>query len=160
MHLIFTGFLVYCYYRLYFGPGFFPVPFEYLIMGLGLISFAKIIERNMQTSTDTKRMKITKPLFVSLISILLLSGLVIAGLISVQDKEEFSMLINQSPLQVPESYDDASLSIETVLLLLAVGIIGWMGISRKRKGLENPAQNNWTNREYKLQNLNGDKRKI
>ena len=138
MSLLFSGSLAYFYFKAYFGSEVLPVQFEFVIIGLGLISIAKIIERNMQPSTDTKRMKITKPLFVSLISILLLSGLVIAGLTPVQDKEEFSMLIYQSLLQVPESYDDASLSIETVLLLLAVGVIGVLGISRKRIELGNP----------------------
>jgi len=45
------------------------------------------------------------------------------------------MPINQSPLQVSESYNAASVSEGTAMLLLAVGVIGVLGISRKRKEL-------------------------
>ena len=110
----------------------------------------------MQTSTEKKLMKIRNLIFFLLISILL-SGSVIAGFISVHDKEEISMPINQSPLQVPESYNAASVSKGTVLLLLAVGVIGVLGISRKRKELRIPAQRNETNREPNLQNMNEGK---
>jgi hypothetical protein len=87
----------------------------------------------------------------------LLSGLVIAGFISVHDKEEISMPVNKSPLQVPESYNAASISKATVLLLLAVGVIGVLRISRKRKELGNSAQRNETNRELNFQDMNEDK---
>ena len=100
-------------------------------------------------------MKIKNLIFL-LISILL-SGLVIAGFISVHDKEEISMLINQSRLQVPENYNTASITKGGVLILLAVGVIGAFGIGRKRKELGNPAQRNETNREPNLQNMNEDK---
>jgi hypothetical protein len=44
MYLLFVGSLTYCYCKLYLGSGLFPVPFEYFTIGLGLISFAKIIK--------------------------------------------------------------------------------------------------------------------
>ena len=43
MYLLFTGSLAYCSFRLYSGSGLLPVPFEYFLLGLGLISFEKII---------------------------------------------------------------------------------------------------------------------
>ena len=110
----------------------------------------------MQTSTEKKLMKIKNLIFFLLISILL-SGLVIAGFISVHDKEEISMPINQSPLQVPESYNAASVSEGTAMLLLAVGVIGVLGISRKKKEIGNLAKRNETDREPDHQNLNEDK---
>ncbi len=110
----------------------------------------------MQTSTEKKLMKIKNLIFFLLISILL-PGLFIEGFISVHDKEEIYMPINQSPLQVPESYNAASVSKGAVLLLLAVGVIGVLGISRKRKELGIPAQRNETNREPNLQNMNEDR---
>jgi phosphotransferase system glucose/maltose/N-acetylglucosamine-specific IIC component len=110
----------------------------------------------VQTSTEKKLMKIRNLIFFLLISILL-SGSVIAGFISVHDKEEISMPINQSPLQVSESYNAASVSEGTAMLLFAVGVIGVLGIRRKKKELGNPAQRNETNREPNLQNMNEDR---
>lgn len=110
----------------------------------------------MKTSTEKKLIKIKNLIFFLLISILL-SGLVIAGFISVHDKEEISMPINQSPLQFPESYKAASNSKGAVLLLLAIGVIGVLGIRRKKEELGNPAQRNELNREPNLQNMNEDK---
>jgi hypothetical protein len=100
-------------------------------------------------------MKIKHFTFFLLIGILL-SGLVIVGFISVHDKEETPKQINQNLFQVRESYNAASVSKGTILLLLAVGIIGVLGISRKKKELGNPAQRNATNREPDHQNLNED----
>jgi hypothetical protein len=101
-------------------------------------------------------MKIKNLIFFLLISTLL-SGLVTAGFISVRDKEGISKQTNQIPYQVPESYNVASVSKGTVLLLLAVGLIGVLGISRKKKELGDPAQRNETNRERDNHNLNEDK---
>ena len=113
----------------------------------------------MQTSTEKKLMKIKNLIFFLLISILL-SGLVIAGFISVHDKEEISMPINQSQLQVPQSSSPAYVTKGGVLILLVVGVIGMLGISRKRKELGNPARRNETNGEPNLQNVNEDKQKL
>ncbi len=104
-------------------------------------------------------MKIKNLIFFLLISILL-SGLVIVVFISVHDKEEISKQINQNQFQVPESYNAASVSKGTILLLLAVGVIGVLGISRKKRELRSPARRNETNREPDHQHLNEDKQKL
>ena len=101
-------------------------------------------------------MKIKNLIFFLLIGAIL-SGLVTAGFISVHDKAEVSEQINQNQFQVPESYNVASVSKGTILLLLAVGVIGVLGISRKKREIESPAQRNGTNREDDHQNLNDDK---
>ena len=44
MYLLFTGSLVYFYFRVYFSTELLSVPFEYAALGIGLISFAKIME--------------------------------------------------------------------------------------------------------------------
>ena len=103
-------------------------------------------------------MKIKHLIFFLIISILL-SGFTIAVFITVYDKEEISKQIDQKLFQVPESYNAASVSKGTILLLLAVGVIGVLGISRKKKELGNSAQRNATNREPDHQNLNEDKQK-
>ncbi len=102
-------------------------------------------------------MKIKNLIFFLLISILL-SGLVIVVFISVHDKEEISKQINQNQFQVPESYNAASVSKGTILLLLAVGLIGVLGISRKKRELGGPAQRNGTNREADHQNPSNQKK--
>ena len=101
-------------------------------------------------------MKIKNLIFFLLIGTLL-SGLVTAGFISVHDKEEVSEQIKQNQFQVPESYNTASVSKGTILLLLAVGLIGVLGISRKKRELGSPAQRDETNREADHQNLDEDK---
>ncbi len=103
-------------------------------------------------------MKIKNLIFFLFISILL-SGLVIAGFISVRHKEAISTQMNQNQFEVPESYNDASVSKGTILLLLAVGLIGVLGISRKKKELGSPGQRNETNKEPDHQNSNEDKQK-
>ena len=100
-------------------------------------------------------MKIKNLIFFLFISILL-SALAIAVSITVFDKNEISKQISQKLFQVPESYNAASVSKGTILLLLAVGVIGVLGISRKKKELGNPAQRNEANREPEHQNLNED----
>jgi F0F1-type ATP synthase assembly protein I len=101
-------------------------------------------------------MKIKNLIFFLFISILL-SGLAFAVFNTVHGKEEISKQINQNPPQVPENYNAASVSKGSILLLLAVGIIGVLGISRKKKEIGNPAQRNGTNTADDHQNLNEDK---
>jgi hypothetical protein len=101
-------------------------------------------------------MKIKNLIFFLLIGILL-SGLGTAGFISVHDKEDSSMPINQNSTQVPKSYNAASVSKGTILLLLAVGVIGVLGISRKKKELGTPDQRNEAREEPDRQNMNEDK---
>jgi hypothetical protein len=102
-------------------------------------------------------MKIKNLIFFLLIGTLL-SGLVTAGFISVHDKEEVSEQIKQNQLQIPESYHAASVSKGTILLLLAVGVIGVLGISRKKRELGGPAHRNGTNREADHQNPSNQKK--
>jgi hypothetical protein len=86
-------------------------------------------------------MKIKNLIFFLLIGILL-SGLVTAGFISVHDKEGISEQINQNQIQVPESSNVASVSKGTTLLLLAVGVIGVLGVSRRKKDRRSHTQIN------------------
>ena len=101
-------------------------------------------------------MKIKNLIFILLIGTLL-SGLVTAGFISVHDKEEVSEKINQNQFQIPENYNAASVSKGAILLLLAVGVIGVLGISRKKRELGSPAQGNELIEKSDHQNLNEDK---
>jgi len=98
-------------------------------------------------------MKIKNLILFGLTS-LILSGLTTIVLVSVFDKEETTRLFDQNQVKVPETYTAASISKGTILLLLAVGVIGVLGVSRKKKEILNPAQKNETNRAPNHQNLN------
>jgi len=45
MYLLFSGSLVYCFLRVSFGFELLSEPFELAILGLGLVSFAKLMQR-------------------------------------------------------------------------------------------------------------------
>ena len=89
---------------------------------------------------------------------ILLSGLAIAFSITVYDKKEISKQISKKLFHVPESYHASAVPKGTILLLLAVGLIGVLGISRKKKESGNPAQRNEIDRESENHNLNEGKK--
>jgi hypothetical protein len=90
-------------------------------------------------------MKIKKLTYVLLLSVIL-SGLMTAGYVSTHDKKESFRLGNQNQAAASESYAAASISKGTILFLLAVGVIGFLGVSRKRKSNVGNAQKNEMNR--------------
>jgi hypothetical protein len=53
----------------------------------------------------------------------------------------------------------ASISEGTILLLLAVGVIGALGISRIKKSIGSPAQRNATDSASGDENVNEDRQK-
>ena len=86
-------------------------------------------------------MKIKTFIFITLIGIIL-SGLSTIMLMPVFDKKENTGLIDQEPLQVPQTYTAASMSKGTILMLLAVGIVGALGVSRTKKNIKESVQRN------------------
>ncbi len=63
----------------------------------------------------------------------ILSGLTTAVYISVLDKQETVRRFDQNQVNISERYDAASMSRGTIIVLLAVGVIGVLGVSRKKK---------------------------
>jgi hypothetical protein len=55
--------------------------------------------------------------------------------------------IDQNQLPVNDSYTAASISKGTILLLLAVGVIGALGVSRQKKDSGSDSNRNPTDRE-------------
>ena len=98
-------------------------------------------------------MKIKNLIFFALMSVIL-SGLTTIVYVSVFDKEETTRLLDQNQVKVPDTYNAASISKGTILLLLAVGVIGVLGVSRKKKDIDNPAQEDEMNRVPHNQGLN------
>ena len=98
-------------------------------------------------------MKIKHLIFFALSGVIL-SGLTTIVFVSVLDKEETVRLLEQNEVEVPETHHVAAMSKGTILLLLAVGVIGVLGVSRKRKGIVNPAPKNETTRAPNHQDLN------
>ena len=90
-------------------------------------------------------MKIAKLISITLTSIIL-SALTAIAIVSVFDKQETLRVFEQERINIPKTYTAASISKGTLLLLLVVGIIGALGVSRKRKIFQNnendkPAEN-------------------
>jgi hypothetical protein len=98
-------------------------------------------------------MKIKSLIFFVLTSVIL-SGLTAFVFISVLDREETTRSFDQNQVKVPETYSSASISKGAILLLLAVGVIGVLGVSRKKKDIVNPPYKNKTNSIEDHQNLN------
>ena len=98
-------------------------------------------------------MKIKNLIFFALISVIL-SGLTAIVYVSVFDKEATTRLLDQNQVKIPETHTAASIPKTTILLLLAVGVIGVLGVSRNKKDLDDPAQENEMNRTLRNQDSN------
>jgi hypothetical protein len=86
-------------------------------------------------------MKIRNLTFIALIS-MIICGIGVLKFFEVHNKSV--ILHDGDPYQVPEPNSDRPVSISksTILLLLAVGITGALGIRRKKKNKGSPAQHN------------------
>jgi len=91
---------------------------------------------------------------------LMLTGLLALAFISFHDNRELSQLKNQSQVSDPDGYTVASISKGTILLLLAGGVIGFLGVCRRKKNTDSRAQNNEKNTEIDDRDLNEDKQKL
>jgi hypothetical protein len=69
----------------------------------------------------------------------ILSGLTIIVLTSVSDKRETTHLFDHNQVKLYDTHSAASTSKGTVFLLLVVGVIGVLGVSRKKKGIADSA---------------------
>lgn len=99
-------------------------------------------------------MKIRNFIFLAVIGVIL-SGLTSVVFISVLDKKETIRLFDQNLIKIPESYSAAAMSKGTIILLLAVGVIGVLGVSRKKKDIINSAPKKGDDEEpLILKNLN------
>ena len=72
---------------------------------------------------------------------LVITGLIILLILSRSDKSVIAHHNNPHQISVPGSYAAASFSKGTILLLLAVGVIGVLGVGRKKKDRGSNAQN-------------------
>ena len=88
-------------------------------------------------------------LFVGVI----LSGLMTSAFILGGERSAVPERIEQNQVQPNDSHVAASISEGTILLLLAVGVIGVLGINRKKKNLDSTTQRNGTS-------LNSDNKKF
>jgi hypothetical protein len=95
-----------------------------------------------------------KGLIFFLLASFILSGSTAFVLVSGFDKEETIRLPDQKQVKTPATHSAGSISKGTILLLLAVGIIGVIGVSRKKKDIINPPYNNEMNRSKNPQTLN------
>lgn len=85
------------------------------------------------------KMKIKKPAFIALIS-MILSGIGVLGFLEIRNWPVDQRRSLQHQKSEPESDRFASISIGTVLLLLAVGISGALNVRRNKKNNRRSAQ--------------------
>lgn len=104
-------------------------------------------------------MKIKTFIFIALIGIIL-SGLATIMFMSVSDRKENIGLANQDQLQIPQTYTAASMSRGTILMLLAVGVIGALGVSRTKNNSRSPAQRNAIHSASDYENANEERQKL
>jgi hypothetical protein len=98
-------------------------------------------------------MKIKNLILFVLISVIL-SGLTTIVYVSVFDKEATTRLLDQNQVKIPETHTAASIPKTTILLLLAVGVIGVLGVSRNKKALDDPAEEKEMIRTFHNQDSN------
>jgi hypothetical protein len=75
------------------------------------------------------------------LTVFILTGSLILTLISVHDKPGLFELNDQNQISVPENYAAASISKGTFLLLIAAGLVGFLGLGRKKKDQNNSGKN-------------------
>ena len=83
-------------------------------------------------------MKFKILIFFASISVIL-SGLATIVYTSVLDKQATVRRFDQNQTKIPETHNAAAMSKGTIILLLAVGVIGVLGVSRKKKSIGNSA---------------------
>lgn len=104
-------------------------------------------------------MKIKTIIFIASITIIL-SGLTTIMFVAAYDNKEAARSIDQNQVQVSEVYTAASLSKGTILLLLAVGIVGALGVSRTKKSNGSPAQRDAMHSASDYENANEERQKL
>jgi hypothetical protein len=77
-------------------------------------------------------MKINRLIFFLFVGVIL-SGVITGVFILGGEMNAVPVRIDQSQALTNESYASASISKETILLLLVVGVIGALGVSRQKK---------------------------
>ena len=77
-------------------------------------------------------MKIKTFALCAVISVVIIGLLTLIILLHTTESE-ISQLSNQNQISYPETYASTSISKGTILLLLAVGVIGVLGVARKMK---------------------------
>jgi hypothetical protein len=93
------------------------------------------------------------------IILIILGGLMSFLILSRPVESEISGLKNENQISAPRSSSVASISKGTILLLLAVGVIGALGIGRKKEDKLNNRQNNVIFQERDHQDLKEGRQK-
>ena len=88
---------------------------------------------------------------------LVITGLLIFVFIFEHKNSTSSQMNAASPLAIPDSYRAASISKGTIFILLAVGVIGVLGVSRKKKNADDGVDSNQLNDSTINSNLKDEK---
>lgn len=104
-------------------------------------------------------MKIKPFIFIVLIGVIL-SGLATITFMPVFDRKGNTGVATEDQLQVPQTYTAASMSKGTILILLAIGIVGALGVSRTKKATGSTAQRNAIHSADDYKNANEERQKL
>ncbi len=104
-------------------------------------------------------MKIIRRKFFLIIGVIL-SGFIVVAYITLNDKKEMAQYIEENGVPVFNGYNAASVSEGTILVLLAIGVIGALVISRKKKDISSAAQRNESPAGTENENLKEDRQEL
>jgi hypothetical protein len=104
-------------------------------------------------------MKINRFIFF-LFAAVIFSGVIASLFILRGEMSAAAGQIDQSPVPNAEGYASASISKGTILLLLAVGVIGALGVGRKKNGNGNHLNRSAADRGLQSNGANEDRQKI
>ena len=104
-------------------------------------------------------MKINRIIFFLFVGVIL-SGLMMGAFILGVEKRAVTERIDQNQAPTNDSYVAASISEGTILLLLAVGVVGALGLSRKKKDSGSDLRRSPADRAGQDVSLKEDRKKI
>lgn len=88
------------------------------------------------------------------------TGLLSLSFFSLNDKLPISILNEDNQIPAPENYAAASITKGSIFLLLIVGIIGFLGVSRKKKITGEVTENNRADATVDNQSFNSNEKKL
>ena len=104
-------------------------------------------------------MKTNHPILFLFVTVIV-AFLITSVFVIVNEKEAVSEELDKDQVQGSESHGVDSISKETILLLLAVGVIGALGVSRTKRNNGNGLNRGAVDRAYQAPNADGDRREL
>lgn len=91
---------------------------------------------------------------------IILSGFIVVAYITINNSKEMAQQIEENEVPFSKAYNAGSVSEGTILVLLAIGVIGALVISRKKKDISSIAQRNKSPVGPENQSFNKDRAEL